>query len=125
MNIEKFYSRTNTHLNIKNKIYDDLNENFLNEEGFIPEKELKRLRYKDHNIKKDVLKFNSDVKLEIAKILKYDKETNTRKFVIWSGQDVLDFSDGEEDYSNLNSVIANLEKYDVFLWSELPGIKYF
>ena len=52
----------------------------------------------------------------MEKIRRYDIETNSRKYVVWSGQDVLNLPDDPVHYDEWNEMIASLEEFDVILW---------
>ena len=90
--------------------YETLSQNFLKSDEVIA----KTLKIK---------KFYSQSKIElrdtikqIAKVFNFDSETKTRKFIEWSGQDVLQFEAKEENYGYYNNLISKLENLEIIIW---------
>jgi len=58
-----------------------------------------------------------EVKGEITNIEIYDLKTNSRRYVQWSGQDVLKSKNEDENRKKWNNLINALENFNVIIWS--------
>ena len=64
-----------------------------------------------------------EIKSEIVNIQIYDLKTNSRRYVKWSGPDVLK-NKNEDDYrKKWNRMITALEDFNVIIWSENEAVK--
>ena len=103
--------------------YKTLNKEFLTENNLLETRQQqaqKNLKL----IKKNAKKENAqDIKNEIQKIKQYDNESNTKKNILWSHQDVLNFPEDNEKYDEWNKEINNLEDIGVILWIQKPFLK--
>jgi hypothetical protein len=92
--------------------YKTLNSQFLNSEEIIA-KAIKIKKKKNEN--KTML---SDNYKQVNKIFNYDSETKTRKFIEWSGEDVLQMELKEENFDNYNEIIKKLEFFNIIIWPD-------
>ena len=63
------------------------------------------------------------VKDEITSIKIYDLKTNSRRYVQWSGPDVLSNKDEDNNRERWNGMIKSLEDFDVIIWNENPALQ--
>ena len=64
------------------------------------------------------------VKDEIASIQIYDLKTNSKRYVQWSGPDVLcNIDEDEKSRKKWNKMIDALENFNIIIWHENPAIK--
>ncbi len=92
--------------------YHTLNHQFLNSEDVIS----KALKIDIEEPKVKTL--GLDINKQINKIYTYDTETKTRKFVEWSGEEVLDKEANEETFNYYNSLIKLLENFQIIIWHQ-------
>lgn len=112
VNLNKFSSKKGLFDFIIASKYEDLNKNFLNEYDLLPELHQMRVREKNYNRNKKNTS-NVDIKSEVSRIHEFDFYTNSRKYVVWSGQDVLFNSHYErEKFVRLLQSDYAKEKYD-------------
>ena len=119
---EKIYKNIDT-LN-----YRTLQHFFLNEEKLIHkfyderkmEEEISEIR--EHNKNKQN---RIEVKNEINSILIFDTQTNSKRYVQWSGADVLMHLEEDDHRKRWNEMIEALEKFNIIIWHKNPIIKNF
>ena len=100
--------------------------NFTEEERvyseFIDEKKreeaIKELE-KQNNEKQNKL----EVRGEITKIEIYDLKTNSKRYVLWSGPDVLCDKNEEDNRKKWNSIINALEDFNMIIWHQNPAVQ--
>ena len=90
--------------------YMTLTQNFLNSEEVIA-KTLK-IKYIKPNPIPSIFETNKN----ISKLYNYDLETKTRKYIEWSGQDILEFEAKEENYDYYNNIMSNIENINIIIW---------
>ena len=95
---------------LKNKFYDDKKK----------EDKIKELR--DYNKTKQN---RIEVKSEIDSILLFDYKTNSRKYVQWSGADVLMHLEEDDHRKRWNEMIDALENFNIIIWHKNSVIQYF
>ena len=66
-----------------------------------------------------------EAKDEIKNILEFDIKTNSRRYIIWSGADVLCHQDTDENRKRWNEIINSLENFNITIWNENNWIKRF
>ena len=68
-----------------------------------------------------------DVKDEIANILEFDVKTNSRRYIKWSGVDVLCHKneEDEENRKRWNNLITSLEDFNMIIWDQNQWIQRF
>ena len=97
--------------NLSNDIkYKYLSEDFLNEDSL--NEKCKKVKNKITLKIKPEEKLRYDIKVEVKKINTYDEKLDMKKFIVWSGQDVLNFNDNEENFPEYNLLISKLENFD-------------
>ena len=75
---------------------------------------------KDNNRKK----YNRlNVKNEIENILLFDIKTNSKRYIKWSGEDVLCHADIDEYKNKWDKLINSLENFNIIIWNERSYIK--
>ena len=105
--------------NIDTLNYRTLNHYFLNEEKLMDkfyddktkEEKIKELR-DDNKMKQNRL----EVKSEIENIMLFDHKTNSRRYVEWSGADVLKHLEEDDHRRRWNKMIDALENYNIIIW---------
>ena len=90
--------------------YKTLDQQFLNSEDIIAR--ALKTKHKPTTAKPITI----DNSKQIDKIFCFDQETKTRKFVEWSGEDVLNFLPKEENHSIFNRIMNNLENLNIIIW---------
>ena len=90
--------------------FKTLSHYFLNSEEII-EKCLK-IKNKKQKPKPDFFGTNK----QISKIFNFDLDTKSRKFITWSGQDVLNFELKEENYATYNNIMKKMENINIIIW---------
>ena len=118
--LEKVYKRINE-LN-----YRTLSSYFTDEERiyteFIDEKRredaIKEIE-KRNNEKQNKL----EIRGEMSKIEIYDLKTNSRRYIIWSGADVLSNKNEEENRKKWNNIIVALEDFNMIIWTQNPAMQ--
>ena len=63
------------------------------------------------------------VKDEITSIEIYDLKTNSRRYVLWSGPDVLSNKDEEQNRKKWNKIINALEDFNMIIWHQNPAVQ--
>jgi hypothetical protein len=81
----------------------------------IQKDEYKEITFGAHGVSEEKI---YEIKQQVEKIRVYDIETNSRKYVQWSGQQVLNMNDDPDKYEEWNKIIDNLEAFDVILWKQ-------
>ena len=117
---EKIYKKVNqlnyrtlsNYFTDEQKIYAEFIDDKKKEEAM---KELE----KQNNEKQNRL----EVKSEIAKIEKFDLQTNSRRYILWSGPDVLCNKNEEENRKKWNNIINALEDFNMIIWHQNPAIQ--
>ena len=97
---------------------DELNEKFLD----IKKKEEKMKEILEKNESKQN---RLEVKSEITSISLFDYKSNSRRYVQWSGADVLQHLEEDSNRKRWNNMIYSLENFNVIIWHENPGLKNF
>ena len=64
-----------------------------------------------------------EVKGEIKKIEIYDLKTNSRRYILWSGPDVLTNKNEEENRKKWNNIINALEDFNMIIWTQNPTLQ--
>ena len=64
-----------------------------------------------------------EIKSEIVNIQIYDLKTNSRRYVKWSGPDVLENQNEDNNRKRWNKMITALEDFNVIIWSENAAMK--
>ena len=59
-----------------------------------------------------------EVKGEITRIAIYDLKTNSHRYVLWSGPDVLSNKSEEENRKKWNNLINSLEDFNMIIWTQ-------
>ena len=118
--LEKVYKRINE-LN-----YRTLSSYFTNEQKiyteFIDEK--RRQEAIEEIEKRNNEKQNKlEVRGEITKIEIYDLKTNSRRYILWSGADVLSNKNEEENRKKWNNIIKALEDFNMIIWTQNPAMQ--
>ena len=78
---------------------------------------------------KEIEKKNNDkhnrleVKGEITKIEIYDLKTNSHRYVLWSGPDVLCDKNEDENRKKWNNIINALEDFNMIIWTQNPTLQ--
>ena len=123
-------TRKNVNEKINNKImrfnYLTLSHYFLKESNlyykFLDKKRKEEIlnNIKDNNRKK----YNRlNVKNEIENILLFDIKTNSKRYIKWSGEDVLCHADIDEYKNKWDKLINSLEDFNIIIWNERSYIK--
>ena len=105
--------------NIDSLNYRTLEHYFLNEEKLLDkfyddktkEEKIKDLR--DYNKNKQN---RLEVKNEIESVMLFDYKTNSRRYVEWSGADVLMHLEEDDHRKRWNQMIDALENYNIIIW---------
>ena len=63
------------------------------------------------------------VKDEMISIQIYDLKTNSRRYVLWSGPDVLSNKDEEQNRKKWNKIINALEDFNMIIWHQNPAVQ--
>ena len=66
-----------------------------------------------------------EIKEEIQNILEFDVKTNSRRYIQWSGSDILCHKDEDENRKRWNEMINALEDFNMIIWNENTWIKRF
>ena len=83
---------------------------------------------KEENMK-EILEFNQnkenklEVKSEITEINLFDYKTNSRRYMQWSGSDVLAHLEEDDNRIRWNKMINSLENFSIIIWNENPAMK--
>ncbi len=106
--------------------YRTLSHYFLNEEQ-LNEKFLD-IKKKEEKMK-ELLKYNKskqnrlEVKSEMISIRLFDFKSNSRRFMQWSGSDVLVHLEEDDHRKRWNNMINALENFNIIVWNANPAIK--
>ena len=119
---------------LNDKVYKKINEfnyntlaNYFTEEEqlyskFIEEEKkmekLKQLEERNNEKENRLI-----VKDEISNIQIYDMKTNSRRYVQWSGADVLSNKDEDENRKKWNKIINALEDFNMIIWHQNPAVQ--
>ena len=66
-----------------------------------------------------------EIKNEIQNVLEFDVKTNSRRYIKWSGSDVLCHLDEDENRKRWNNMINSLEDFNMIIWHSNAWIKRF
>ena len=66
-----------------------------------------------------------EIKDEIQNILEFDLKTNSRRYIKWSGSDVLCHCDEDENRKRWNDIIGALEDFNMIIWHQNPTLQRF
>ena len=100
--------------------YRTLSHYFLNEEELIDKflddkkKEEKMKEILDNNKSKQN---RIEVKSEITSIELFDYKSNSRRYVQWSGSDVLNHLEEDDNRKRWNNMINSLENFNIIIWN--------
>ena len=130
---EEILFRKNIYERIFKKI-NELNYNALSHYFLLEEKLYYQIA--DQKRKKELIQKNIErnrekenrfeVKEEIMNILEFDIKTNSRKYIQWSGSDVLSHQeDNDKNRKIWNSMINSLEDFNIIIWHKNVGIQRF
>lgn len=78
---------------------------------------------------KEILEFNQnkenriEVKSEITEINLFDYKTNSKRYIQWSGSDVLAHLEEDDNRTRWNNMIYSLENFNIIIWNENPAMK--
>ena len=106
--------------------YRTLSHYFLNEEQ-LNEKFLD-IKKKEEKMK-ELLEYNKskqnrlEVKSEMISIRLFDFKSNSRRFMQWSGSDVLVHLEEDDHRKRWNNMINALENFNIIVWNANPAIK--
>ena len=78
---------------------------------------------KDEYEKNKLSKSNFEVKSEIKNIKIYDLKTNSHRYILWSGSDIMHDKDFDKEREKWNNMISSLEDFSVIIWNENPGVQ--
>lgn len=106
------FSNTIIYSYIDKMDYKTLNHEFLNSEEVIS----KALKIDMDDTKTKVLELDNNK--QINKIFNYDIETKTRKFIEWSGEEVLEKEVNEENTNYFNKLISILQNLQIIIWPQ-------
>jgi len=134
MNHYKTQEEIKMHKGLYERIYkslEDLNYRTLSH-YFLMEDQFKDKflddKKKEENMKA-ILEFNQnkenrlEVKSEITEINLFDYKTNSRRYMQWSGSDVLEHLEEDENRIRWNKMIDSLENFNIIIWNQNPAIK--
>ena len=106
------YRTLSTYFTEEERVYSEFIDEKKREEAI---KELE----KQNNEKQNKL----EVRGEITKIEIYDLKTNSKRYVLWSGPDVLCSKNEEENRKKWNSIINALEDFNMIIWHQNPAVQ--
>ena len=111
--IEEFnYNTLANYFEDDERLYNKFIEDYKKEEKM---KELEATNNEKHN--------KLVVKDEIASIQIYDLKTNSNRYVLWSGSDVLSNKDEEQNRKKWNKIINALEDFNMIIWHQNPAVQ--
>ena len=134
MNHYKTQEEIKMHKGLFERIYKSLDElnyrtlshYFLIEEQFIDKflDDKKREEYMKKILESNQSKENRlEVKSEITEINLFDYKTNSRRYMQWSGSDVLAHSEEDDNRKRWNDMIYSLENFNIIIWNKNPAMK--
>ena len=106
--------------------YRTLSHYFLIEDQF--KDKFLDAKKKEDNMK-EILEFNQnkenriEVKSEITEINLFDYKTNSKRYIQWSGSDVLAHLEEDDNRTRWNNMIYSLENFNIIIWNENPAMK--
>ena len=113
--IDEFNYKTLSHyFLLEDSLYFQLVENKRKQEMI--QKISERNREKENRI---------EAKDEIRNISEYDIKTNSKRYIVWSGADVLCHQDVDENRKRWNEIINSLEDFNMIIWNKNNNIKRF
>jgi len=95
---------------------------FFAEYQLAKEEKSKKKNKKDEKTKKRKVKVKqiengiTDIKGQVEKIHKFDNETETTTYCLWSAMDIFPILIHEENYEHNNKIIEKLSNLDVIIW---------
>ena len=111
--IEEFnYNTLANYFEEEEKLYNTFIEENKKEEKM---KELEASNNEKHN--------KLIVKEEMTSIQIYDLKTNSKRYVLWSGPDVLCNKDEEQNRKKWNQIIDALEDFNMIIWHQNPAVQ--
>ena len=110
---ERIYKNIDT-LNYRTLEHYFLNEEKLKDKFYDQKKKEDKIKeLRDYNKSKQN---RLDVKSEITNIALFDHKTNSRRYVQWSGSDVLMHLEEDDNRKRWNEMINALETYNIIIW---------
>ena len=112
--------------NIDELNYRTLSHYFLQEEQF--KDQFLDTKKKEEKMK-EILEYNQskenrlEVKSEITSINLFDYKTNSKRYVKWSGADVMAHSEEDDNRKKWNQMINSLENFNIIIWNANPAMK--
>ena len=106
--------------------YRTLSHYFLQEEQF--KDQFLDTKKKEEKMK-EILEYNQskenrlEVKSEITSINLFDYKTNSKRYVKWSGSDVMAHSEEDDNRKKWNQMIDSLENFNIIIWNANPAMK--
>ena len=106
--------------------YRTLSHYFLKEEEF--KDQFLDTKKKEEKMK-EILEYNQskekrlEVKSEITSINLFDYKTNSKRYVKWSGADVMAHSEEDDNRKKWNQMIDSLENFNIIIWNANPAMK--
>ena len=111
--IDEFNYLTLSHYFLQEeKLYSVLFDNKKKEEIINNIRDNNRKKYNRLNVKK-----------EYENITLFDLKTNSRRYIKWSGEDILYHSDINKHKRKWNNIINSLEDFNMIIWNENTSIK--
>ena len=101
------YRTLSSYFTEENKIYAQFIDEKKKEEAI---KEIEARNNEKHN--------RLEVKEAIQKIDIYDLKTNSRRYILWSGPDVLCSKNEEDNRKKWNNIIDALEDFNMIIWTQ-------
>ena len=119
---------------LNDKVYKKINEfNYNTLASYFTEEEKLYSTFIEEEKKKEKLKQLEErnnekenrlvVKEEILNIQIYDMKTNSRRYVQWSGADILCNKDEDENRKKWNKIINALEDFNMIIWHQNPAVQ--
>ena len=116
------------------KVYKKMDEfNYKTLANYFTEEEKLYNKFIEENKKDEKMKEIEDnnnekhnklvVKDEMISIQIYDLKTNSRRYVLWSGPDVLSNKDEEQNRKKWNKIINALEDFNMIIWHQNPAVQ--
>ena len=106
------YRTLSSYFTEEEKVYAEFIDDKKKEEAL---KEIEQANNEKHN--------RLEVKGEITKIETYDLRTNSRRYILWSGPDVLCNKNEEDNRKQWNSIIDALEDFNMIIWHQNSAIQ--
>ena len=117
---ERIYKRIDE-LNYRTLSHYFLNEEQLNEKFLDSKKKEEKM--------KEILEYNKnkqnrlEVKSEIMSIKLFDYKTNSNRYMVWSGSDVLVHLEEDDNRKRWNNMIYSLENFNIIVWNANAAVK--